>query len=56
MAKKAPKRKRLVRGRDFHYWAYQYPDGTYDTDLHRTKLYGGSGYGEWVRIKLVKVT
>ena len=52
-AKTKPQRKRkLVQGKDFDFWAYQFQDGTSGTTLHYVLPTKGAGYK---RVKLVEV-
>lgn len=52
----AKKRKRLVRGYDFHGWAFKHTDGQYNTFLRQLKPLGTYPSGKWVRVRFVEVT
>ena len=54
------KRKRLVQGRDFDGWAWQYLDKKENKRFlgyayRRKPILGLEGDGEWVRVKFVEV-
>lgn len=49
-----PKKKRLVIGRDFDAYAFQWKDGTFNWETHHLRK-PASDYGKWVRVKFVGV-
>ncbi|MFA5187171.1 MAG: hypothetical protein WC551_11900 [Patescibacteria group bacterium] len=52
---KKPKAKRLVRGRDWHGWAYQFKDGSLGYWASITSFQEKMDRnGKWVRVKFVE--
>ena len=56
MPKKSANKKRLVKGRDWHAWAWHYADGRFSryTEPERSN-YQWAADGKWVRVKFVEV-
>lgn len=57
MPKQNPKKRRLVKGKDYDGWRVRYPDGSVDTKVWTTKADAEVWYpAKWlVRVKLVEV-